>query len=263
MKTGLNGVDAAMRERVHLVLRDIEKRYGVRVLYACESGSRSWGFASPDSDYDVRFIYVHAPEWYLRVEPQRDVIEVPVDSELDVCGWEWRKALGLLKGANPTLLEWLGSPVVYEQDSEIMDVLRALVPEWFSAQKSRWHYFSMARKNFRGYLQGDEVRLKKYFYVLRPLLAVQWLEAGKGMPPVRFDRLVEGTVQDPLLLNEIKELLEAKQNAGEAKYGPRRPLLHDFITQELAADSDRMLLADSRKRNTDELDALLFRTVMG
>ncbi len=263
MKTGLNGVDAAMRERVRLVLRDIEKRYSVRVLYACESGSRGWGFASPDSDYDVRFIYVHAPEWYLRVEPQRDVIEVPIDSELDVCGWEWRKALGLLKGANPTLLEWLGSPVVYEQDSETIDLLRALAPEWFSAQKSRWHYFSMARKNFRGYLQGDEVRLKKYFYVLRPLLAVQWLEAGKGMPPVRFDKLVEGTVQDPRLLNEINELLEIKQNTGEAKYGPRRPLLHDFIKQELAANSDRTPLSGGRKRNINELDALLFRTVMG
>lgn len=261
MKTGLNGVDAAMRGRVQEALRDIEKRYDVRVLYACESGSRGWGFASPDSDYDVRFIYVHSPEWYLRVEPARDVIEMPIDSELDVCGWEWRKSLGLLKGANPTLLEWLDSPVVYEQDNDAMDALRELVPEWFSAQKARWHYFSMARKNFRGYLQGEEIRLKKYFYVLRPLLAVHWLEAGKGMPPVRFDKLLEGTVSDPLLLNEISQLLEIKQNVGEAKYGPRRPHIHAFIERELASD-ERTPLPEYRKKDTSKLDALLYQIVM-
>ncbi|AYN28123.1 MULTISPECIES: nucleotidyltransferase domain-containing protein [Buttiauxella] len=262
MKTGLNSVDAVMRSRVQQALRDIEKRHDVRVLYACESGSRGWGFASPDSDYDVRFLYVHPPEWYLRVEPQRDVIELPIDSELDVCGWEWRKALGLLKSANPTLQEWLHSPLVYEQDNECMDALRAQVPDWFSAQRARWHYFSMARKNFRGYLQEDEVRLKKYFYVLRPLLAVQWLEAGKGFPPVRFDQLMEGTVTDPLLLEEIHQLLEVKQNAGEAKYGPRRPRIHEFILQELNTDKDRMLLPESRMQGTAALDALLFKTVM-
>ncbi len=115
MEQQLNGVDSAMRERVRQVLGEVEERYDVRVLYACESGSRGWGFASPDSDYDVRFLYVHPPEWYLRVEAQRDVIELPIDHELDVCGWEWRKALGLLKRANPTLIEWLDSPVVYQE----------------------------------------------------------------------------------------------------------------------------------------------------
>lgn len=139
-------VDAAMRTRVKLVLQDVEERYQVKVLYACESGSRGWGFASPDSDYDVRFLYVHRPEWYLRVEPQRDVIELPIDDELDVCGWEWRKALGLLKRANPTLIEWLDSPVVYQEDRETASALRTAVPTWFSPSKARWHYLSMARK---------------------------------------------------------------------------------------------------------------------
>lgn len=262
MKTGLNGVDAEMRNRVRAELREIEKRYDVRVLYACESGSRGWGFASPDSDYDVRFLYVHKPEWYLRVEAPRDVIEIPIDSELDLCGWEWRKALSLFKGANPTLLEWLDSPVVYEQQNPTMDALRSMVPDWFSPQKARWHYYSMARKNFRGYLQADEVRVKKYFYVLRPLLAVQWLEAGKGMPPVSFDQLVAGTVHDPLLLAEINQLLEIKQNVGEAKYGPRMPRIHAFIEQELASDNARSPLPDSHLRNPQSLDALLYRTVM-
>ena len=136
----LNGVSAAMRERVSQQLKEIERRYGVKVLYACESGSRGWGFASPDSDYDVRFLYVHPLEWYLRVESPRDVIELPIDDELDVSGWEWRKALGLLKGANPTLIEWLDSPVVYQQDEETITALKAMVPMWFSSLRARWHY---------------------------------------------------------------------------------------------------------------------------
>ncbi|MGP9419216.1 nucleotidyltransferase domain-containing protein [Ewingella sp. AOP9-I1-14] len=263
MKTGLNGVSAEMRDRVQQALRDIEKRYNVRVLYACESGSRAWGFASPDSDYDVRFLYVHQPEWYLRVDEARDVIEMPINAELDLCGWEWRKALGLLKGANPTLLEWLVSPIVYEQDPSTLDALKSVVPDWFSAEKARWHYYSMARKNFRGYLQGEEVRLKKYFYVLRPLLAVQWLEAGKGLPPIAFDQLVAGTVTDCELLDEISQLLELKQQVGEAKYGQRMPKIHAFIEQQLASDRQRVPLEDSRKRDAQALDALLYRTVMG
>ncbi|TQI78629.1 hypothetical protein FHU10_1333 [Serratia fonticola] len=262
MEQQLKGVSSAMREKVRQVLREVEQRYDVRVLYACESGSRGWGFASPDSDYDVRFLYVHRPQWYLRVEPQRDVIELPIDHELDVCGWEWRKALGLLKRANPTLIEWLDSPVVYQETPESVAALRNVVPEWFSAQRARWHYLSMARKNFRGYLQGEQVRLKKYFYVLRPLLAVRWIEAGKGVPPMRFEQLLAGTVADPLLLAEIHALLAVKRRAGEAEYGPRRALIHAFITQELAADARQTVLPDSPARSDRSLDQLLYSTVM-
>ncbi|POP43085.1 nucleotidyltransferase [Superficieibacter electus] len=251
-----------MQVRVRRSLRDIEEKYAVKVLYACESGSRGWGFASPDSDYDVRFLYVHPPEWYLRVEAPRDVIELPIDDELDISGWEWRKALGLLKNANPTLIEWLDSPVIYEQDASVMATLRHEVPRWFSPLRARWHYYSMARKNFRGYLQGDEVRLKKYFYVLRPLLAVRWIEAGKGMPPMRFAELLAGSELDAALRQEIDELLERKQRAGEAEYGLRRPLLHAFIRAELARGEIAPVLPDSREGDVRALDRLLYQTVM-
>lgn len=262
MEEQTEGVSSEMRVKIKKVLREIEARYDVRVLYACESGSRGWGFASPDSDYDVRFLYVHRPEWYLRVETQRDVIELPIDDELDVCGWEWRKSLGLLKRANPTLIEWLDSPVVYQQDAESVEALKGVVPEWFSATRARWHYLSMARKNFRGYLQGEEVRLKKYLYVLRPLLAVLWIEAGKGVPPMRFDHLLAGTVSDPLLLAEIHALLAAKKRAGEAEYGPRRELIHAFILQALKAREQPAELPDSCARSDFSLDELLYKTVM-
>ena len=215
-------------------LKAIELKHDVRVLYACESGSRGWGFASPDSDYDVRFLYVHPLDWYLQVEPQRDVIEKPIDDELDVSGWELRKALQLLHRSNPTLLEWLDSPVVYREDHEQASQLREIARAFFSPLRGRYHYLSMGKKNFRGYLQGDLVRYKKYLYVLRPLLAVQWIDAGKGMPPMRFADLVAGTVDNAGLLAEIDELLEIKMNSGEAELGPRRPAIHSFIETTLA-----------------------------
>ena len=257
-----HAVSAAMRHKVRRQLKDVEQRYGVRVLYACESGSRGWGFASPDSDYDVRFLYVHPLEWYLRVDPPRDVIELPIDDELDVCGWEWRKALGLLKGANPTLIEWLDSPVVYRQDDATVKALKKLIPHWFSPVRARWHYYSMARKNFRGYLQGETVRLKKYFYVLRPLLAARWVEAGKGVPPMRFAELLAGSELCAPLRAEIDALLEIKQRAGEAEYGPKRPLLHAFLQSELVRGEVPPVLPDSREGNLKDLDSLLMRTVM-
>lgn len=260
--TLINGVDAGMRQRVSAALKDVEQRFGVRVLYACESGSRGWGFASPDSDYDVRFLYVHPPEWYLRINAQRDVIELPIDSELDVCGWEWRKALGLLKNANPTLIEWLDSPVVYHETAAPLARLRALTPGYFSPDRARWHYFSMARKNFRGYLQGEEVRLKKYFYVLRPLLAVRWIESGRGAPPMRFDTLMTAMVDDLPLRQEIEQLLVIKQRANEAHYGARREHIHAFIEQELARKPQALLLPEPYRRVDGQLDELLYDVVM-
>ncbi|EMH4164353.1 nucleotidyltransferase domain-containing protein [Pluralibacter gergoviae] len=258
----INSVDDAMRKRVMQQLIEIESRFDVRVLFACESGSRGWGFASPDSDYDVRFIYVHKPEWYLRVEPQRDVIEMPIDDELDISGWDWRKTLGLLKRANPTLIEWLGSPIIYCRDEPTMAALEQQVPLWFSPLRARWHYYSMARTNFRGYLQGETVRLKKYFYVLRPLLAVLWIEAGKGKPPVRFDELLAGCSVDAGVREDISLLLAKKRQAGEAEYGSRLPRLHDFIQRELSRGEISPELPDSRTGDIRILDKLLMSTVL-
>ena len=168
-------VSDAMRATVLDVLARLEREHDVHVLFACESGSRGWGFASPDSDYDVRFAYVHRLPWYLAVEPGRDVIEEPISGELDVGGWELRKALQLLRDSNPTLLEWLRSPIVYRQDDAWVARLRALAEHNFSPVRGYHHYVATARKNLREHLAGETVRYKKYLYVLRPLLAARWI----------------------------------------------------------------------------------------
>ena len=223
----------AMRARVLEELERIERERNVKVLYACESGSRAWGFASPDSDYDVRFVYVEKPDWFVQVDTPRDVIERPLDDELDVSGWELRKALGLLRKSNPALLEWLNSPLVYRQEDDATARMRELAERFYSPPAARHHYLSMARKNFRGYLQDETVRFKKYFYVLRPLLAVRWIDQGRGRPPMTFAELLQTVDDHALLLAEVDELLALKRSADESAYGPRRPALHGFIEAQL------------------------------
>ncbi|MBK9395154.1 MAG: nucleotidyltransferase domain-containing protein [Uliginosibacterium sp.] len=233
-------IDDAIRTRVLQALDQIESEHDVKVLFACESGSRGWGFASPDSDYDVRFVYVNRLPWYLTVEPQRDVIELPISDELDVCGWDVRKALQLLRKSNPTLLEWLDSPVVYREDAQQAARMRALAPQFFSALRGRYHYPAMAKRT-SGAIAGESVRLKKYLCVLRPLLAVRWIDAGLGMPPMRFADLAAGVLEDHVLIDEINRLLAIKMRAGEAECSPRWPAINAFIEAEL----------ESAERNPD------------
>jgi len=257
-------IDPAVREQVMEHLLAIEAQHNVTILFACESGSRGWGFASPDSDYDVRFIYVNRLPWYLTVSPGRDVIELPISGDLDINGWDLRKALGLMCQSNPTLLEWLRSPIVYREEAEVMTRVRALAEQVFSNAKGWHHYASMAKKNFREYLQGDEVRTKKYLYVLRPLLAARWIRSLPGVPPMRFAELAQHTLDplaDAVLIAEINALLAAKMRAGEAATSPRWPGIHAFIEAELAhnaAEPVQPLPAEGRA----PLDAMLLDTVL-
>lgn len=250
-----------MRATILACLRDIETQHQVTVLFACESGSRGWGFASPDSDYDVRFVYVNRLDWYLTVEPGRDVIEQPISGELDVNGWDLRKALKLLHASNPVLLEWLRSPILYRQDERLASRLRELAEQHLSYERAYHHYVSMAKKNCREHLLGEVVRYKKYLYVLRPLLAARWIREGRGAPPMRFAALAEATLDDKALTAEINKLLEVKMRAGEAATSPRWEGIHAFILSELEA-AQAYSPTTARKRDGAELDAFFREAVM-
>ena len=254
-------VSDEMRTTVLESLAELERRHEVSVLFACESGSRGWGFASPDSDYDVRFVYVHKLPWYLTVEPGRDVIEQPISGELDVSGWDLRKALQLLSDSNPTLLEWLRSPIVYRQEAAWTARLRELAEQGFSEVRGYHHYVSMAKKNLREHLYGDLVRYKKYLYVLRPLLAARWIREGRGVPPMRFADLVGATALDAALVDEIDALLEVKMRAGESATSPRWMGIHDFIERELAV-AQAHSFAKQPTADTASLDACLHDAVL-
>jgi predicted nucleotidyltransferase len=228
------------------MLAEIEERDQVRVCLAVESGSRAWGFPSADSDYDVRFVYVHHPDWYLSIEDGRDVIEQPLTDMVDLSGWDIRKALKLFRKSNPPLLEWLQCPIVYVERSAFARTLRGLLPSFFSSEASFYHYLHMARGNSREYLQGEVVWRKKYLYVLRPLLAMRWIEGGRGPVPIEFSRLCEATVIDGDLRRAIDELVAAKVAGNEQDEGPRIQLISEFIHQELARSEAR----DANRRDS-------------
>jgi uncharacterized protein len=147
-------MDAIIEQRIQAVLDEIEKEGQVTILYACETGSRGWGFESEDRDYDVRFIYLRRTEWYLSIQKKRDVIERPIDEDLDISGWDLPKALQLLRKSNPPLLERFQSPIVYRDNPSVTSRFRKLMQDYYSPISCMYHYLHMAQGNYRTYLQG-------------------------------------------------------------------------------------------------------------
>jgi len=253
-------IDPVIRAEIMRKLTAVEAEHDVRVLYACESGSRGWGFASPDSDYDVRFIFVRPVREYLRITPMRDVIEEVPGPVFDVNGWDLRKALQLLAKGNATLIEWLSSPVVYRQDDSFVQRLREAAAAVYQPIRSFHHYAAMGRGNFREYLQGEQVRAKKYLYVLRPLLAAKWVLQRDDAPPMAFEHLVQALVTDAAVRRDIDELLVVKRRSGEQEWLPARPVLNAYLEQlmaELAEAQPAIGQPDMRA-----LDELLAETVL-
>jgi uncharacterized protein len=212
-----------------------ELEHNVKILLSVESGSRAWGFESPNSDFDVRFIYAHKPDWYLSVslEEQRDVIEYPITDEIDINGWDIRKALRLFWKSNPAFVEWIQSPIIYAEHGTFAQQVRQLLPQVYSCLSGIHHYRSMAKTNFRGYLRDDLVPIKKYFYVLRPLLAVRWLEKYQTAAPIEFQKMLHLIDENPQLLRDIDVLLERKRGVKEMGLEPRFPRVDAFIESEL------------------------------
>lgn len=224
-------LEEKMRAAIEEELRAIREKEDVTILLAVESGSRAWGFASPDSDYDVRFLYMRPQEYYLRLDKTRDVIEWKLDDVLDINGWDFHKTLRLLHTSNPTLFEWLSSPVVYYRDPLAAE-LSALAQAYFLAKPGLFHYLHMAAGNNREFLQREQVKLKKYFYVLRPILACRHILAEGTPPPMRFETLVECHL--PLALRPyVDTLLAQKKAAPEMGEGSCIAALNHYIDESL------------------------------
>ena len=229
-----NGIEPHVERSILGRLAGIETEFDVKIVYACESGSRAWGFHSPDSDYDVRFVYVRSRDWYLsfNVERQRDVIERPIVDDIDCSGWDLRKALHLFSRTNGALIEWLNSPIRYIERGNFAASLRQLAAMHFNATALCYHYSHMARNNYRECLIGNRVRLKKYLYALRPLLAIRHIEQKLGVPPVQFESLLDA-VAPATIRPGITGLLAKKRAASELGTGEPIPELNSFIEAEL------------------------------
>lgn len=223
-----------MTDIIRNELRALERRENITILLAVESGSRAWGFASPDSDWDVRYIYIHPVDWYLRIDDGKDSQEAFLPNDIDLAGWELRKALRLLRKSNPSLLEWLRSPIIYLEQGTTAARMRELSQLVFDQAAGMHHYLRMATGKFDEHLQQEQVRLKKYFYVLRPILACDWILQRQTTPPMEFAELLRAQTLDATVLRAIEELLALKGITHELGMAARNPILHSFIEERLA-----------------------------
>ncbi len=226
-------------EEVQNNLDAIETKYNVRILLAVESGSRAWGFASPDSDYDVRFIYMYQPEEYLRIDMMKDVIEWKLDEVLDINGWDIKKALSAFAKGNPNVMEWANSPIVYRMADEWPALKQAAI-HYFSEKSALCHYYGTANNTYHSFLTGDLIRYKKYFYALRPLLCCRWIERYHEAPPMEFSKLLalfdkpNDTLTKELYIS-IQDLLQRKAQTEEKDEKPQIPEIINFISEECKA----------------------------
>ena len=247
------------REQVRAELTKLAGRRGIRILWACEAGSRAWGIDSADSDYDVRFVYRYpAVNDYLSVydAPRRgtrkgndgDARYDTVNETrglLDLSGWDIRKALRLFRKSNPSLLEWLVSPTVYVDTHGLRGTLTDLARKQASGAAAIYHYHHMAKSNFREYLLHERVKLKKYLYVVRPLLAMNWIaDTGRMPAPIAMSDLIgharETRPDDRDTIDAIEDLVRRKRGGEELQDGPRIDALNAFISQGLARVDEAM-----------------------
>jgi len=250
-----------MREIILEKLLELEQSENIKILYACESGSRAWGFASPDSDYDVRFIYARPVNDYLGITDLPDNVGLPVNEVLDIAGWDIKKALKLFLKSNSTLYEWLQSPVVYQQTQDFAGDLHKLMPAFYSLRPGANHYLSMAHNTLRDDLQGEQVKLKRYFYALRPGLACKWIIERQTVPPMEFSKL-RTIISDNEIHNAIDELLEQKKVADEKALITPVPVLNEWLSNTIEWCKEQIPALPNEKRNTDRLNEFFRKHIM-
>ena len=241
--------------RIDALLDDVVARHRVAIPLAIESGSRAWGFPSPDSDYDCRFVYVRAQDDYLSPWDARDVLEQAPDGVLDVNGWDVRKAVQLLVRGNATVPEWAGSPLVYRGDAGFRDDLLGLAVRIADRAGVASHYLPLGRRQWTRFLDEDgRMPLKKVFYVLRPALALLWLRQhpGAAVPPMRLQDLLAQVELPAATVRAVEELVERKATTREmgvdAVPDPVRRAVEEHLRAEdwMAVRRDAAALAGAR-----------------
>ena len=240
-----------MEKKILEKLKEIEQTKNVEILFAAESGSRAWGFASPDSDYDIRFIYKHDLDYYLSLFEKPDVIEFMTADDLDGSGWDLRKTVRLLAKSNAPLLEWLHSPVVYYQNEAFANQMRQLAKDCFSPIASLHHYLGIT-KNFMDVCQQEEVKLKSYFYALRTALAGKWIIENNSFPPVDFLELLP--IAPTHIQEKIKELIRLKANQNETYLHPKETLITDFLMETVKFNQENASGLSSGKKCNERLE---------
>ena len=254
--------EGPVEELVRTKIKEIEEKENIRVLHAIESGSRAWGFASPDSDYDVRFIYLRNKDFYLSLRENKDFIDWELNEVLDINGWDLKKVLQHFHKSNATLFEWSNSPVVYYTTDEWKQLYETVASKYFSCKSALYHYYGTANKNYHEHLCEDMVKYKKYFYVLRPILACRWIAEKKCPPPVLFDELFNSALEDDMK-PAVEELLAKKVKMSEADKAPKIDVINQYIEEKLAYYKDLLeKMDDDRNPDWEPLEDIFRKIVV-
>ena len=243
-------------------LKALEKKENIKILFAVESGSRAWGFESKDSDYDVRFVYIRPLEWYMSISKRKDTLEVMINEELDFAGWDLNKALELLAKSNPPLGEWLNSGIVYTEKDNIISEFEKLFNKYLRESALVYHYLSMASKDMETLRKNREIKLKKYFYMLRSLLASKWVMLYHEKPPILLSKLLT-LVKDEPFHREVDKLLEIKKAGGKGIKTVGNKIINKFIFDtKKEVEEMAKKIPDSKKTDLEFLDKFFLDKVL-
>lgn len=242
-------VDEYVRNIILNELKELEKKENIKILFAVESGSRAWGFESKDSDYDVRFVYVRPLEWYMSISKRKNTLEVMINEDLDFAGWDLNKAVELLAKSNPPLGEWLNSSIVYTEKDNIIAEFDKLFDKYLRENALVYHYLSMASKDMETLREKREIKLKKYFYMLRSLLASKWVMLYHEKPPILLSELLT-LVKNEAIQREVDKLLEIKKAGDESTKIVGNKIINEFIF-DTKKEVEKMVKEIPNSKNTD------------
>ncbi|MBR3898847.1 MAG: nucleotidyltransferase domain-containing protein [Elusimicrobiaceae bacterium] len=251
-----------MKQKIIQKLTDLEKQHHIKIFYAVESGSRAWGFASQDSDYDVRFLYYHPPEWYFAIEKQKDNIsQMDENHLLDFAGWDLKKTLKLLLKGNMSLYEWLHSPIVYKQ-TDVWKDLQALAKEFYNPKVLMFSYAGLAENNYKAYANREMVKRKKYLYILRTLAACRWIAEQPTPPPIEMDKLMTLFRHEPLIWAFLNNLIEDKKKGTELGSIAAPQAINRWIENQLSYYTQFANAMPNLQKDTRALSAFFYQTIM-
>jgi predicted nucleotidyltransferase len=247
-----------MKNRILQKLREVEEQHNVEILFAVESGSRAWGFASPDSDYDIRFVYKQRKENYLSLWESKDTIQFMTEDDLDGSGWDIKKATLLLAKSNASFLGWLFSPIVYIDNREILGKMKKLAKDNFNPVSGFYHYHSM-NKGFNEMLEEQEINLKSFFYAIRTALCANWIIEYGTIPPVYFKKLYNLIVEENKKL--LDELIVSKSKTKEAGVTEIDHRLIDLAKFIVSDNNNRKNTVNTQKINRNEFNRFFINEI--
>jgi predicted nucleotidyltransferase len=252
-----------MEDRIKKYLADLEKEKGIEILLACETGSRAWGFPSPDSDFDVRIIYKHHKDWYLSLTEEKDTIECFYENnDIDISGWDLRKSLRLIWKSNPPLLERIQSPIIYQVNKDFQAGINSIAQKTYSRIATIHHYLSMAKKALDEVVSSNDYKLKRFFYALRASVACLWILDKEEIPPIEFGKMVSGLDLSDNLTNRINELIELKSTISETYLHNGEQDLIKFMESCLERADNESKSLPASKGQMSELNEF-FRNTLG